>query len=403
MSSTLPPEVETARSRVGIGFKEVLNAQGTYAAHAYAKSGFDNSLHVDEFCRSLSARILTNQNEELVFELVGLDAPIANAIRRILIAEVPTIAIETVSVHDNSSIVPDEMLAHRLGLVPLAVDPRRFDMRQAKDEPTTAKNTLKLRLKARCDKNPNAPRDGIAPPGKLYSGAMVLSGAVEYVPFGGEVDQLRLLNLHEQPKPVHDDIVLAKMRPTERIHVEMEAVKGIGKDHAKFSPVATASYRMLPEVTIKETVTGTRAQELVKLCPMGVFDIEDSGLAVVRRPRDCTMCRECIRKPEWNGVVELSRKRDHFIFSVESTGALTPETLVTEALSILTEKCKTVLSALDTAVLHRTGDGRMGEGERMDGQQSEPSHIRRTAGDGTRGDNSRGDAQPMVVDDDDSD
>jgi DNA-directed RNA polymerases I and III subunit RPAC1 len=292
-----------------------------------------------------------------VFELVGLDAPIANALRRILVAEVPTIAIETVSVHDNSSIVPDEMLAHRLGLVPLAIDPRKFEMRLNKNEPATAKNTVKLRLKARCDRNPNAPRDGIAPPDKLYSGAMVLSGAIEYVPFSGDVDQLRLLDIHEVPKPVWSDIVLAKMRPTERVHVELDAVKGIGKDHAKFSPVATASYRMLPEVNIVEAVAGPRAQELVDLCPMQVFDIEDSGSAVARRPRDCTMCRECIRKPEWNGVVELSRKRDHFIFSVESTGALPPETLVTEALSILTDKCKAVLNALDRAVLDRGSDG----------------------------------------------
>jgi len=51
---------------------------------------------------------------------------------------------------------------------------------------------------------------------------------------------------------------------------------GIGKDHAKFSPVATASYRLLPEIVFPDgPVTGEDAAALQKMCPMGVFDIED--------------------------------------------------------------------------------------------------------------------------------
>ena len=51
---------------------------------------------------------------------------------------------------------------------------------------------------------------------------------------------------------------------------------GIGKDHAKFSPVATASYRLLPEIVFPNgPVTGEDAAALQKMCPMGVFDIED--------------------------------------------------------------------------------------------------------------------------------
>ena len=60
------------------------------------------------------------------FELIGVDAPIANALRRILLSEVPSVAIETVYVHNNTSIVQDEVLSHRMGLVPILVDPRRL-------------------------------------------------------------------------------------------------------------------------------------------------------------------------------------------------------------------------------------------------------------------------------------
>lgn len=77
------------------------------------------------------------------------------------------------------------------------------------------------------------------------------------------------------------------------------------------------------------------------MCPMEVFDIEDLGMgpeAVVARPRDCTICRECIRKDGWSEKVEIRRKADHFLFSVESVGAIKPEVIVRDAISILKEK-----------------------------------------------------------------
>jgi len=60
------------------------------------------------------------------FDLVGVDASIANALRRILIAEVPTMAIENVYVFQNTSVIQDEVLAHRLGLIPIKADPGKF-------------------------------------------------------------------------------------------------------------------------------------------------------------------------------------------------------------------------------------------------------------------------------------
>lgn len=62
--------------------------------------------------------------------MVGVDASIANAFRRILIAEVPTVAIEHVYVWNNTSVIQDEVLAHRIGLVPLNVDPATVEWRK---------------------------------------------------------------------------------------------------------------------------------------------------------------------------------------------------------------------------------------------------------------------------------
>ena len=56
------------------------------------------------------------------------------------------------------------------------------------------------------------------------------------------------------PGPVENDILIAKLRPGHELDIRMVAVKGLGSDHAKFSPVATAYYRLLPEIKINRRV-----------------------------------------------------------------------------------------------------------------------------------------------------
>ena len=99
----------------------------------------------------------------------------------------------------------------------------------------------------------------------------------------------------------------------------------------------------MPNVSLTEDVVGDEAEELVSLCP-DVFDIEDIGgsegvksgpRATVKNPRNCTMCRECIRRKH---KVKLSREADHFIFTVESVGSMSPQDIVQEALKVLKTK-----------------------------------------------------------------
>jgi len=71
------------------------------------------------------------------FDLVGIDASIANAFRRLLLAEVPTMAIETVFVFNNTSVIQDEVLSHRLGLIPIKADPSNFGWQKGTYNPLT--------------------------------------------------------------------------------------------------------------------------------------------------------------------------------------------------------------------------------------------------------------------------
>ncbi|KAJ8437742.1 hypothetical protein Cgig2_009457 [Carnegiea gigantea] len=161
----------------------------------------------------------------------------------------------------------------------------------------------------------------------------------EMGPFSRKLDDLiRMTSL------VHHGVKLAE------IELEAHAVKGVGKEHAKWSPVATAWYKMLPEVVLLKDIFDEKAEELVKRCPANVFDIEDTPTgrkATAPRPRACTLCRECVLGEGWDEMVALRRKRDHFIFTIESTGALPPEQLFTEAVKILEDKCARFLPIVE--------------------------------------------------------
>lgn len=73
---------------------------------------------------------------------------------------------------------------------------------------------------------------------------------------------------------MHPNILVAKLRENQEIVLEVFAEKGIGRTHAKWSPVCTAYYRLEPLVNILPTFDQKKdGKELVKSCPVGVFDL----------------------------------------------------------------------------------------------------------------------------------
>jgi DNA-directed RNA polymerases I and III subunit RPAC1 len=91
----------------------------------------------------LKITVVRNSSELLEMEMVGIDAATANALRRIIIAEIPTMAFHKVLMFQNTSVIPDELLVHRLGLLPVQADPSDFEARSEGQE-LSPENSLKF-------------------------------------------------------------------------------------------------------------------------------------------------------------------------------------------------------------------------------------------------------------------
>lgn len=250
-------------------------------------------------------------------------------------------AFERVYIEDNTSVIQDEVLAHRIGLIPLNYDLTDdwFEFISSEEASLgnfTQKNTATFELDVTCSLNPD-------PSSKTkYLNEKVYSGDIKWKAIADQESKFQ-----EKPlKPMMDDILIAKLRPGQRIKMEIFAHLGIGADHAKFSPVATAFYRLRPDPTIVSPISGEDAQKLKNTCPLKVFDIEESH-AIVKYPTKCTVCRECIRHPEFAEKIQLRRSKEHFLFSIESVGAMDPAVLFNRAIQVLLDKADRLQKAIE--------------------------------------------------------
>ncbi|VDP17589.1 unnamed protein product [Soboliphyme baturini] len=209
------------------------------------------------------------------------------------------------------------------------------------------RNTLEFALKIRCANNRDAPKNCVELE-TLYENSKVYSKDLQWIPLG---DQKQWFSEDDRPRAVSADILLAQLRPHQEIECRCHCVKGIGRDHAKFSPVAVASYRLMPEITLKRNHFSVDDALLLQSCfSKGVLQVHNHGdyaEVEVKNPRADMCSRNVFRYPKLASEVLLTKKKRHFIFTVESTGALTSAELVIEACRIMQQKCKVVLAAMD--------------------------------------------------------
>ncbi|USP77012.1 uncharacterized protein yc1106_04286 [Curvularia clavata] len=361
------------RKTLQVGPETVMNQQSTdFPGHW---PGENHEWDLDYFKENFNVTFHSHSPYDTQFSLTGIDTSVANAFRRILLSEIPTLAIEDVFIYQNTSIIQDEVLAHRLGLIPLCGDREglrwmKWYSKPSEDEQgsgtPTDYNTVVLRLDVECKWQEGGLQRAVAgetDPDKLYIGHNVYAKDIVFKPTGRQLE----LFSPEQGKEIRStnpDILIAKMRPGQSINLSMHAIKGIGQDHAKFSPVATASYRLMPTIDITKPIVGADAKKFARCFPRGVIRLdtvtatdaqqhpelegkEGEPKAVVANAMNDTVSRECLRHPEFKDKVKLGRIRDHFIFRVESTGQWESDELFLESVKLLKIKCQRIKRGLE--------------------------------------------------------
>ena len=162
-----------------------------------------------DFFQDLSSLEIINQdNQTMSVKLKGIPLQYANALRRVCLNGVPVFAIDTVDIIENSSVLADEGLAHRLGLIPIKTDLSRFN------EPS----------KCDCDSETGCSNCKVML--VLDSGDSDTTRTVLSNELSSEDDSI---------KPISDKIPIVQLAPGQRIKIECYARLGRGTDHAKWN------------------------------------------------------------------------------------------------------------------------------------------------------------------------
>jgi DNA-directed RNA polymerase subunit D len=256
--------------------------------------------------------VLQKDDKNMRLLIREVDVPYMNALRRIVIAEVPCMAIHEVVIIENSSILQDEIIAHRLGLVPLKTDLESYNLPEecpCKSEfgCNLCRVTLTLDVES---------KEGTR---TVYSG--------------------ELKSENPDVVPVSDKIPIIKLAKEQRLKLEAYARLGKGRIHAKWQPVSMCAYKYFPKIEISSKNCDA-CGECVEICPRKVF-AKSGNKIEIRDLKACILCQDCVDAcPQNPPAIKVSWEENAFIFNLESTCALSPERIMTEAIKILDNQLK---------------------------------------------------------------
>jgi len=243
---------------------------------------------------------------KLSFLLKNSDVFYANTLRRMMIEEVPVMAIEDVEFRENSSALYDEIVAHRLGLIPLKTDLKSYNL---PEECTCkgkgcAKCTLKLTL-------------SVKGPGIVYASD--------------------LKSKDPKVKPIFPKTPIVELFNNQKMKLEAIAILGKGIDHAKFSP-GLFFYKNKPIVEISKECDNCGI--CIDACPKNIFVMKNKKIEINKdKLLDCHLCNACIEICPKKAVSIEAADKD-IIFHIESFGQLSPKEIVAASIDILNNKLR---------------------------------------------------------------
>lgn len=268
----------------------------------------------------MNLEVLESTDRKLKLRVEGTSTGMMNALRRTLMMEVPKLAIEDVTIYDNKSALFDEIIAHRLGMLPVPTDPSLFagwdPEAEVEDEEDPSQQVLYTLT--------------FEGPGTVH--ARDLKPA-------SEDESLAI------PEP---EVPIVKLGQDQRLMLEATAKLGRGEEHAKWQPVVGAGYRKVPTVEVDGPlgVDGDDLRELESMAPEEAITFDGDEVEI----HDEVEAHDFLYNVGTSyGVenVEFGQRDDAFFFQFETDGSLTPKQALREAIKILMEKLDAVEEQAD--------------------------------------------------------
>ncbi|KAJ7680340.1 DNA-directed RNA polymerase II, subunit 3 [Mycena polygramma] len=310
-----------------------------------------------------TVRIRDLKKDRVNFVLENVDLAFANSLRRVMMADLPTVAIDLVEIQANTTVLPDEFIAHRLGMIPLVSSNCDEGMRYNRDCTCMAACqycSIQLKLDVACHNNTTM---------DITSNHLEVTNYQnsEYEGEGEAGDEPAKRGEHfGHPVGKNDPdvapVLICKIRKGQELKLRCIAKKGIAKEHAKWSPCSAVSFEYDPHNKMRHTTYWFETDE------RGEWPLSENATEE-ERPRD-------------DEVFDFNAQPGKFYFEVETDGSLGPQEVVMQGLAELQSKLAQIVLGL------KKTEPEMLPGERVD--EAPPAETWGAAGGGWGGDGGGG-------------
>ncbi|EHY64883.1 DNA-directed RNA polymerase I and III subunit RPAC1 [Nematocida ausubeli] len=262
---------------------------------------------MDEYLARIEVRKVADGPDTLSFRVNQIEASVLNALRRTIISDTPSIAVHWVYIRENETVMADEILSHRLGLIPILADSSTLKniVRSEVLDPLaelTDENSIKMEL------NVENTTDKVL---------TVRSNDIKIV--------------SNTKTTLKQNVIITRLAPGKRIECKMLAVVGTGREHAKWMPTSVCYYRSIKKLEMKDI---SKAMEIQKYFRDG-FAIEN-GKPVIDEDR--LLVNMDIEK-NYPNEIKVRAEPDSFFFEIEAI-ANSPKSILKKGLGILKNKLK---------------------------------------------------------------
>jgi len=263
---------------------------------------------------SLNLEVLEKDEYNLIFTIEGITVEMANALRRIILTEIPVMAVDEVIILKNDSPLYDEIIAHRLGMIPLKTDLDTYKLPQECECGGYGCPLCQVSLTCEIHNTDSKPKT-------------INSGDLK----------------SNDPKviPVNDQIPILKIDRNDKFIIEAYCSLGTGKQHAKYSAVSNIYYRYFPEIEFDDSKCEKCPDKCIvsRMCPKRLYDFSNNKKPNLVKDywKECDLCDAC-RTNCPKEAIKINIIDNKYIFFVESDGVLPFDVLISKTFEIFNEK-----------------------------------------------------------------